>query len=59
MSVVPFSGYFVPSLHTQSIYIKIFEKFDNTDFGTETIEFLLSNEELQYKEANLVVKTSL
>lgn len=59
LSIVPFSGYLIPSLHTQTINIKIFEKFDNKDFGMESIEFLLSNEELQFREAKLLVKTNL
>jgi len=28
------------------VAIKIFEKFDNKDFGIESIEFLLSNDTL-------------
>jgi len=44
--MIPFSRFFVASLHTQTINIKVFEKFDNSDFGIESIEFLLSNEEL-------------
>lgn len=44
---------------TQTVSIKLFEKFDNTEFGLESIEFLLSNEDWQVKNAKLNVKTKL
>jgi hypothetical protein len=57
---VPFSQYLIPTnTFTELIVIKIFEKFDNKDFGLETIEFLLSNEQLQIKQASLKVRTTL
>ena len=41
------------------IEIKIFEKFDNSDFGIESIEFLLSNDSINIKKAILKVRTTL
>jgi hypothetical protein len=46
VSFIPLSGYFMPSLRTQSIHIRIFDKFDNADFGIDSLEFLMSNDEL-------------
>ena len=39
--------------------IKIFERFDNADFKLESIEFLMPNEALQFKEARVRVTTIL
>lgn len=55
LGLIPLSSFFIPSLRTQRIKIKIFDKFDNADFGIESLEFLMSNDELQYKEARLIV----
>jgi hypothetical protein len=41
---IPLSSLVAPKAAFKSLVeIKIFEKFDNSDFGLETIEFLLSN----------------
>lgn len=50
----------VPSeLFKSQISIKIFEKFDNSDFGLQSLEFLLSNDHLQINESILRVRTTL
>ena len=60
LSLVPFSGYFFTCEKTEQVTIEIFEKFDNDDFGLESIEFLVPNEALQFKSpAKLRVKTAL
>lgn len=60
LSLVPFSEYFFACERTQEVTIKIFEKFDNDDFGLESVEFLVPNEALQFKSpAKVRVKTVL
>ncbi len=39
--------------------IKIFERFDNDDYGLESIDFLVPNEALQFKSARVRVQTEL
>ena len=57
---IPFSNYVIPSTtFSKLVEIKVFEKFDNREFGLETIEFLMSNQEMQIKNATLKVQTSL
>lgn len=41
------------------VEIKIFEKFNNKEFGLETIEFLMSNQQIFINKASLRVRTSL
>ena len=57
--MIPLSSYFVSCSHTEQVKIKIFEKFDNADFGLQSINFLIPNEALQFKSAHLRVKSSL
>merc|ERR1712060_400789 len=57
-SLMPFSEYFFCGT-TQEVSIQIFEQFDNDDFGLQTIDFLVPNEALQFKSANLRVTTIL
>ena len=57
--MIPFSSYFVSCAHTEQVTIKIFEKFDNADFGLQSMNFLIPNEALQFKSAHLRVKSSL
>ena len=57
--MIPFSGYFFSCAHTEQVKIKIFEKFDNGDFGLQSMNFLVPNEALQFKSAHLRVKSSL
>ena len=44
--MVPFSGYFFSCEPTEQVTIKIFERFDNDDYGLESIDFLVPNEAL-------------
>lgn len=44
--MLPMSSYFTTCTVTQPISIQIFEKFDNEDFGLESIDFLVPNEAL-------------
>ena len=57
--MIPLSSYFVSCAHTEQVTIKIFEKFDNADFGLQSMNFLIPNEALQFKSAHLRVKSSL
>ena len=59
IGMIPFSGYFFSCAHTEQVTIKIFEKFDNADFGLKSMNFLVPNEALQFKSAHLRVKSSL
>ena len=58
-SMIPFCTTLFGCPDTQFITIKIFEKFDNDDFGLEKIEFLVPNDTLQFKHAHINVKTAL
>ena len=58
-SFIPFASRFLGCPNTQFITIKIFDKFDNDDFGLEKIEFLVPNDTLQFKSAQINVKTAL
>ena len=57
--MIPFSGYFFSCEPTEEVTIKIFERFDNEDFGLESIDILVPNEALQFKTARMRVKTEL
>ena len=46
LSLVPYSDYFYSCEQTEQVTIQIFEKFDNDDFGLESIDFLVPNEDL-------------
>ena len=47
---VPFSSLIMPSRQSNTqVDIKIFEKFNNKDFGLDTIEFLMSNQQMFIK----------
>ena len=59
VSLVPFASKWMGCPNTQFITIKIFDKFDNDDFGLESIDFLVPNDALQFKQAHLNVKTGL
>jgi hypothetical protein len=59
LKLVPFSTYFFSNLCTKEVVISIFERFDNREFGLQKIEFLMSNDLLQFKQATIQVKTSL
>lgn len=59
LHLVPYSSYFMSCPKTQLVSIAIFEKFDNADFGTQSIDFLVPNDSLQFKAARLRVRTSL
>ena len=60
LTFIPFSSYFIVCEKTELVTIQIFEKFDNDDFGLESIEFLVPNEALQFKSpAKIHVKTAL
>lgn len=60
---IPFSHYFFGScdgsLQTRKVSVNVFERFDNSEFGTESIEFLMSNGPHQIQSANLQVTTRL
>lgn len=56
---VPFSSLIMSSQSNNEVEIKIFEKFNNKDFGLETIEFLMSNQQIFIKKALLRARTSL
>ena len=55
-SMMPFTS---ACPNTQRIAIKIFDKFDNDDFGLESIDFLIPHEALQFKQAHINVRISL
>ena len=59
IGMIPLSSYFFSCAHTEQVTIKIFEKFDNADFGLQSMNFLVPNEALQFKSAHLRVKSSL
>ena len=59
IGMIPFSSYFFSCAHTEQVTIKIFEKFDNADFGLQSMNFLVPNEALQFKSAHLRVKSTL
>ena len=59
IGMIPFSGYFFSCAPTEQVTIKIFEKFDNADFGLQSMNFLVPNEALQFKSAHIRVKSSL
>ena len=59
ISMIPIVSYFIPCEPTETVTIKIFERFDNDDFGLESIDFLVPNEALQFKSAYVRVKTEL
>ena len=44
--MIPFATNWFGRSNTQFITIKIFEKFDNEDFGLEKIELLVPNDTL-------------
>ena len=58
-SMIPFATTLFGCPDTQFIAIKIFDKFDNDDFGLEQVEFLVPNDSLQFKQAQINVKTAL
>ena len=57
--MIPFGASWFGRHNTQSITIKIFEKFDNDDFGLEKIELLVPNDTLQFRHAQINVRTTL
>ena len=59
ISMIPFASYFIPCEPTEKVGIKIFERFDNADFGLESVDFLVPNEALQFKSALVRVRTEL
>ena len=60
LCLIPFSRFFFACEKTEQVTIQIFEKFDNDDFGLESIDFLVPNEALQFKSpAQIRVKTAL
>ena len=56
--MVPFSFYVLGSC-TQIITITLYDEFDNQNFTLESIELLLNNDRLQFRQALLKVKTAL
>ena len=46
ISLVPFASTWIGCQNTQFITIKIFDKFDNEDFGLKSIDFLIPHETL-------------
>ena len=44
--MVPFADYFFSCGKTEFVTIKIFERFDNDDFGLKQIDFMVPNEAL-------------
>jgi len=59
ISWVPFASYFFSCEPIETVTIKIFERFDNGDFGLESMDLLVPNEALQFKEARVRVRTEL
>lgn len=59
IQMIPLASYFCSCEQTEQVTIRIFEKFDNADFGLESINFLVPNEALQFKSATLRVKSAL
>ena len=45
-AMVPFLGYFYSCEPTETVTIKIFERFDNEDYGLRSIDLLVPNEAL-------------
>ena len=46
LRMVPFSGYVFSCVNTEQVIIPIFEKFENTSFGVESVSMLVPNEAL-------------
>jgi len=46
LSMLPIANYFSNCGQTEEVVITIFDKFDNQDFGLESINFLVPNEAL-------------
>ena len=46
IGMIPLSSYFFSCEPTEEVTIKIFERFDNEDFGLEAIDILVPNEAL-------------
>lgn len=46
IGMIPFSDYFFTCTSTEEVAIKIFDRFDNDDFGLASIDFLVPNEAL-------------
>ena len=59
LGMLPMSGYVFNCEPTKTVTIKVFERFDNDDFGLESIELLVPNEALQFKTALIRVNTEL
>lgn len=59
VSLIPYAAEWLGCPNTQFITIKIFDKFDNDDFGLESIDFLVPHEALQFKQAQVNVRTGL
>mmetsp|Transcript_43559 Transcript_43559/g.57672 ORF Transcript_43559/g.57672 Transcript_43559/m.57672 type:complete len:169 (+) Transcript_43559:1142-1648(+) len=59
VSMIPFASYFFSCEPTEKVTIKIFERFDNADYGLESIDFLVPNEALQFRTAQARVRTEL
>ena len=57
--MIPFADFFFSCGKTELVTIKIFEKFDNEDFGLKSIDFMVPNEALQFKTATVRVNTAL
>ena len=46
VSMIPYAAQWLGCPNTQIITIKIFDKFDNDDFGLESVDFLVPHEAL-------------
>ena len=46
LGMIPFADYFFSCGKTELVTIKIFERFDNDDFGLKQIDFMVPNEAL-------------
>jgi hypothetical protein len=57
MDLIPFVSSFYGCEGTEEVSIRIFDKFDNADFGLSSIEFLMPNDALQFKSSKVNVKT--
>ena len=58
--VCEYFGSFIKSCSkTQEVTLELFERFDNNDFGTQSLDLEVSNDLLQFKKATLQVNTQL
>lgn len=57
---IPLLSWFLPWLSpTDRVDVTLFDRFDNKDFGLQSVNLMVHNEHLQFKQAVVRVKTVL